>query len=350
MAKMNNNFWKNKKVFITGHTGFKGSWLCLWLKYLGADIKGYSLPLSKNDFLFKKLNLHKDLKSIYADICDLKKLKKSINSYNPDIIFHLAAQPLVIESYKNPLNTFNTNIIGTANVLQSCIGVTNLKSIVIVTTDKCYENLNMQHNFKETDKLGGDDPYSASKAATEIIANSYIKSFLSNIGIATARSGNVIGGGDRGRDRLVPDIIEAIKKNNRLSLRNPKSTRPWQHVFETLNGYLILSEKLYYNKKKYSGAWNFGPSHKKISTKNIVMKIAKIWGSALKISVSPKTKFKEKKYLSLNSRKSNSMLKWGNKLKIDETISLIVQWEKQNYYKKNIHEYSINQLIGFINK
>ena len=350
MAKMNNNFWKNKKVFITGHTGFKGSWLCLWLKYLGADIKGYSLPLSKNDFLFKKINLHKDLKSIYADICDLKKLKKSINNFNPDIIFHLAAQPLVIESYKKPLYTFNTNIIGTANLLQSCIGIPNLKSIVIVTTDKCYENLDAQYNFKETDKLGGDDPYSASKAATEIIVNSYSKSFLSDIGIATARSGNVIGGGDRGKDRLVPDIIEAIKNDNKLILRNPKSTRPWQHVFETLNGYIILSEKLYYNKKKYNGAWNFGPNNKKISTNNITLKIAKSWGRELIIKNNFKTQFKEKKYLSLNSRKANSILKWKNKFTIDETISQIVQWEKKNLNYKNIHQYSIEQLIDYISK
>lgn len=350
MAKINNNFWINKKVFVTGHTGFKGSWLCLWLKYLGADIKGYSLPPSKNEILFKKLKLDKDLKNIYADINILKKLKKSITSYNPDIIFHLAAQPIVIDSYKRPLYTFNTNIIGTANLLQSCIGLSNLKSIVIITTDKCYENLDAQHNFKETDKLGGDDPYSASKAASEIIVNSYSKSFLSNIGIATARSGNVIGGGDRGENRLVPDTITAIKKNDKLNLRNPKSTRPWQHVFETLNGYIILSEKLYSNKKKYSGAWNFGPSYKKISTENIVNQIAKIWGSELKIKKSSKIQFKEKKYLSLNSKKSNSMLKWKNKLKIDETISLIVQWEKQNLNKKNIHKYSINQLEDFIKK
>ena len=350
MAKMNNKFWKNKKVFITGHTGFKGSWLSLWLKYLGADIKGYSLPLTKKEFLFHKFELNKNLKNIYGDIRDLKKLKKSIKNFSPDLVFHLAAQPIVIDSYKRPLYTFDTNIIGTANLLQSCIGIGKLKSIVLVTTDKCYENVDKQYSFKENDKLGGDDPYSASKAASEIVVNSYYKSFLLNTGVATARSGNVIGGGDRGKNRLVPDIIHAIKNNKKLSLRNPESTRPWQHVFETINGYIMLSEKLYSNKKKYSGAWNFGPSQKKISTKNIAVKISKYWEKSLNFNYNSKSQYKEKKFLSLNSEKSNTVLNWQNKFQINETILQIVNWEKQNLINKNMYKYSLDQLIDFMNK
>ena len=325
MVRMKKNFWFNKKVLITGHTGFKGSWLTLWLNHLGANIMGYSLPLTNNEYLFKKLKLQNlsKITNIFDDINNFSNLKKNIEKFKPDIIFHLAAQPIVIDSYKKPLNTFNTNIIGTANLLQSCLRIRNLKSIVIVTSDKCYENNDVQFNFKENDKLGGDDPYSASKAACEIITNSYSKSFLSDVGIATARSGNVIGGGDRGKQRLVTDIINSLKENKILKLRNPGSTRPWQHVFETLNGYIVLSEKLYKNKNKYKGAWNFGPNNKKISTKDIALKIAKLWGK---------------------------ILGWNNKFKIDETILQIVEWEKQNLIDKNMYKFSLSQLLNYINK
>lgn len=349
---MKNNFWSNKKVFITGHTGFKGSWLTLWLNYLGAEIMGYSLPVSKNEYLFKKLKLKSQfkIKSIFGDINNLNYLKKNIKNFKPDIVFHLAAQPIVIDSYKRPIKTLNTNIIGTANLLESCIKIDNLKSIVIITTDKCYENNDSHNNFKEKDKLGGDDPYSASKAACEIITNSYSKSFLSSVGIATARSGNVIGGGDRGKERLVTDIISSIKYNKILNLRNPRSTRPWQHVFETLNGYIMLGEKLYNNRTKFNGPWNFGPSHKKISTKDIAKKISKLWGKDIIFNYPSKAQFKEKKYLSLNSKKSNTKLKWKNKFSLDETIFQIVEWEKQTLNKKDLYEYSLKQLIDFIKK
>ncbi len=350
MVKINNNFWKNKKVFITGHTGFKGAWLCLWLKFLGANILGYSLPLSKNEILFKKLNTKLNIKSIYGDISDFKKLGKSIRNFKPDIIFHLAAQPLVIDSYKKPIYTMSTNIIGTANLMYSAIGIKNLKSIVIVTSDKCYENNENKIQFTEIDKLGGDDPYSASKAASEIVANSFSKSFLENVGVATARSGNVIGGGDYANNRLIPDIIRSINNNKDIFLRHPKNTRPWQHVFETLNGYIILAEKLYKNKKKFSGPWNFGPKKSNLSVEYVTKKMIELWGQKVKIKYGKKTNFKEKKFLSLNSHKAKKYLNWKNKWEINQTISQIVKWHKYSKKYKNIYDFSLNQLIEFINR
>ncbi len=341
-----NNFWKNKKVFITGHTGFKGSWLSLWLNYLNADIMGYSLPVSNKEVLFKKLNLKNKFKTISGDINDSKKLEKNLLKFNPDIIFHLAAQPLVLDSYKNPKTTFQTNIMGTINLLNSCRKLRKLKSIIIVSSDKCYENNERNYNFKEIDKLGGDDPYSASKAAVEIITNSYHKSFFKRIGIATVRSGNVIGGGDYSKDRLVPDTIRSINKKKNLFLRYPDSTRPWQHVFETLNGYIILTEKLTKNKNKYSGSWNFGPNKKGVSVKIIAEKIIKKWKSKIKINYK-NYKFKEKNFLSLNSNKAYKYLNWKNKWTINKTIKQIVNWH-QNSKKEDISKISLKQLIQFI--
>lgn len=341
------NFWKNKKVFITGHTGFKGSWLSLWLSHLNSEVMGYSLPLSKNEYLFKKLNLKDKIKNIKGDINDYKKLKRILNKFNPDIIFHLAAQPLVLDSYINPKKTFKTNISGTINLLECSRNLTKLKSIIVVTSDKCYENNDLKYNFKENDKLGGDDPYSASKAAAEIVTSSYYKSFLKNVGVATVRSGNVIGGGDNSKNRIVPDIMNSINKKNKLVLRNPNSTRPWQHVFETLNGYIILCEKLSKNKKKYSGAWNFGPKSLKISVKEIAQKIIKASDSKIKIKIYNENKFHEKNFLYLNSSKANKILKWKNKWNIDKSINQIVEW---NHYSNNkdIMNLSLSQLTDYI--
>ncbi len=341
------NFWKNKKVFITGHTGFKGSWLSLWLHHLNSEVMGYSLPLSSNEYLFRKLNLKNKIKSIKGDINDFHKLHKSLTKFNPDIIFHLAAQPLVLDSYLNPRDTFKTNVTGTINLLDCSRKLKKLKSIIIVTSDKCYENNDIKYNFKENDKLGGDDPYSASKAAVEIVTTSYYKSFLKKIGVATVRSGNVIGGGDNSKNRIVPDIIKSINNNKKLVLRNPNSTRPWQHVFETLNGYILLCEKLTKNKNKYSGAWNFGPKNLKISVKDIAQKIIKASYSNIEIKFYNENKFNEKNFLSLNSTKANKILKWKNKWNIDKSIEQIVRWNKYSN-DKDIMKISLSQLTDYI--
>ena len=343
------SFWKNKKVFITGHTGFKGSWLSLWLYHLGSNIMGYSLPISNNEFLFKKLNIKNKIKNISGDINDFKRLNRNLIQFNPDIIFHLAAQPLVLDSYLNPKETFNTNIMVTINLLNSSRDLKKLQSIIIVTSDKCYENNEKQYNFKENDKLGGDDPYSASKAAAEIVTSSYYKSYFKEIGVATVRSGNVIGGGDNSKNRIVPDIIRSVNNNNDLVLRNPNSTRPWQHVFDTLNGYIILCEKLAKNKKKYSGAWNFGPNNSKISVKSIAKKIIETSDSKIKIKINSNKKFNEKNFLSLDSTKANKHLKWKNKWNIDQAIQQIVNWHN-NSHRKNIMKLSLSHLTNYINQ
>ncbi len=258
-------FWK-KKVFITGHTGFKGSWLIIILNLLGAKVYGYSLKPKKKS-LFNQIDGGKIIeKSFYGNLNDYKKLKSKISQVKPNIIFHLAAQPLVIESYKNALNTHNTNIMGTINLLEICRGINSIQSIVIITTDKVYKIKKNKSLFSETDELGGDDPYSASKACSEIVTLSYIKSFFNNsrlkFKVSTARSGNVIGGGDYSDNRLVPDILNSINRKKKLIIRNPKSIRPWQHVIEPLIGYLILAQKQFKKKINQDPSWNFGPEKK----------------------------------------------------------------------------------------
>ena len=347
MTKINKKFWNNRKVLITGHTGFKGSWLSLWLHYMNANVLGYSLPLNKKNILYRKLNLNKKIQSKFGDICDDYLLKKTVMDFNPSIIFHLAAQPLVFESYKNPMDTFNTNIMGTAKLMNASIKLKKLESIIIVTSDKCYQNDENKLNFVEDDKLGGDDPYSCSKAAAELIANSFKKSFFKNVGIATARSGNVIGGGDYSKDRIIPDILKSISKRQNLILRNPQSTRPWQHVFDTLNGYLILAEKITKQKKKFSGGWNFGPEKNKITVKKLAEKLIKFSNSNIKIKHIKNKKYVEKKLLSLDSKKANIQLGWSNKWNINKSIEQIINWE--NHSNKNtISENSIYQIVEYM--
>ena len=269
---LNLNFFKDKKVFITGHTGFKGSWLTFILHLSGAKVVGYGLkPKNKFDN-FYLLGLDKKITNYFFDIRNIQRLKKALNKSNPEIIFHLAAQALVKNSYKFPLNTFSTNIIGTLNILEELKNLKKLKSAVIVTSDKCYKNKEKLSGYSENDEIGGEDPYSASKAASENIFYSYLKSYYNKgvkFGLASVRAGNVIGGGDWSDDRIIPDFIKAIWQNKKFVVRSPKSTRPWQHVFDLLSGYLILSKKLY-ESKKYDGSWNFGPKKKNITVKNII--------------------------------------------------------------------------------
>ncbi|MDC3074225.1 CDP-glucose 4,6-dehydratase [Candidatus Pelagibacter sp.] len=335
------NFFKNKKVFITGHTGFKGIWLVNILNFYKADVYGYSKnDKFKNNFA-KLCNLNRK-KSFYGNILDKNKLEKTLRKVSPNIVFHLAAQSIVKESYLKPCDTINTNVIGTMNLLEACRDVKTIKSIIIVTSDKCYENLNKKKSFSENNKLGGDDPYSASKAAAEIITNAYIKSFFNNnrIGIASVRAGNVIGGGDWSENRIIPDCARSIISKKKIYLRNPYSVRPWQHVIDVINGYLILSKKLYMakSKKKYSGSWNFGPNEKMvINVKSLVNKFFKSIKIKKKLALNKKNLFKEKKILKLNSSKSFKKLKWKQKINSSKAIELSANWYL-NYIKnkKNI--------------
>jgi CDP-glucose 4,6-dehydratase len=328
-----NKFWRKKKVFITGHTGFKGSWLCIILNHLGSKIIGYSLKPEKNS-LFNKSKIIKNLSSNhYSNINDIKKLKKALKKTRPEIIFHLAAQPLVLESYKRPLETFSTNIIGTLNLLESIREIKSIKSVIIITTDKVYKINKKNNEYKELDELGGFDPYSSSKVGAEIIVDSYIKSFFKNTflqkKISTVRAGNVIGGGDFSKNRLVPDIIRAINNKRNLIIRNPNHIRPWQHVLDPLMGYLALAEKQYKNQiKDYEHSWNFGPN--KGNFKKVIDVVKYINKKERLNYILKKTSFlKETHILKLNSLKAKKKLKWLCKWNLAETLNKTIEWNNK---------------------
>ena len=324
-------FYKNKKVLVTGATGFKGAWLCNWLKILGAKVYGIGFNPNQNKNLFYNLELQKKIKLKIIDIRNFNLIKKFINKSKPSIIFHLAAQPLIFESYKKPYLTFDVNFRGSLNVVESSINSKNVRSLVVVTSDKCYESNNSSKGFKETDILGGIDPYSASKASTEIMVRAYRKSFQKkrkNIGLSTGRAGNVIGGGDWSSKRLIPDCVRSIQKNKTIVLRNPNFNRPWQHVLEPLKGYLILAKEQYNNPIKFSQAWNFGTNPKSLTTvKKIVEYIIHFWGKGK--LVAKKNNFYEQANLQLNIDKAKKILKWKPTYNIKDSVKLTVDW----YYK-----------------
>jgi CDP-glucose 4,6-dehydratase len=331
------NFWKNKKVFITGHTGFKGSWLTLVLHSLGAKIAGYALnPISKPNF-FDDLNLRKYLtKEHRQDINNFKTLNKAIKNFRPSIVFHLAAQSSVLVSYQKPRETVNANVIGTTNLLESVKKIKSIKSVIIVTTDKVYLNLEKKKKFKENEKLGGFDVYSSSKAACDIVTESYIKSFFSNTncGVSIVRSGNCIGGGDWTKDRIVKDCAQSFAKNKKLIIRSPNATRPWQHVLDPLIGYLKLVRKNY-NNNKFNGPWNFGPDTKKnLKVKQLVLIGKKIFNSKSKI-ILKKKQYYESENLALDSSKAKKFLNWTTKFDDIKSLDMTFKWYKYFYKNKN---------------
>ena len=355
---MKSNFWKNKNVFITGHTGFKGSWLVLILKNLGAKITGYALDPISNPSFFDDLNLSKFLVKDYRkDIKNFDDLNNAIKKAKPSIIFHMAAQSSVLVSYKNPTDTVETNIIGTFNILKAIELNKTVKSALIVTTDKVYLNEDKKINFTENSKLGGYDIYSSSKACCEILTDSFRNSFINykKCRIATVRSGNCIGGGDWTEDRIVKDCVESFIGDKKLNIRSPNATRPWQHVIEPLHGYLKLTEKLNSkNGHKFVGSWNFGPSKVNLSVLNLAKLGKKIFNSKTKIIIN-KTKYKKKheaKYLSLNSTKSFKLLKWKVYLSPEKALNLTFNWFKYYYSKRRkekseIINFSIEQIKNF---
>ena len=344
-------FWKNKKVFLTGHTGFKGTWLSILLNILEAQIYGYSLK-AENQSLFNQAKCYKIMKKNYfLNVNNLNKLKKKIQETKPDIIFHLAAQPLVRDSLKKPIETFNTNIIGTLNVLEAAKMVKSVKSVVIITTDKVYKINPKNKSYVETDELGGKDPYSASKACAEILINSYILSFLSDsksMKVSTARAGNVVGGGDYSKERLVPDILESFNKNKLLTIRNPDHVRPWQHVIEPIYGYLILAEKQYLNQlSKLDHSWNFGPKKESFITVKQVIKEFRNQKMIKKVLIK-KNKNIETKILKLNSSKAIKYLNWRQKWNIKQTLKKINEWNASINKKKNYREVCENQILEYL--
>ncbi len=327
---MFDNVYKNKTVLVTGDTGFKGSWLAIWLKELGANVIGYSLESKTENDNYVICGLGNKIIHIDGDIRNYQSLKSMFDKYEPDIIFHLAAQPLVLEGYHNPAETYSTNIMGTVNILEVVRNIDSVKTVVIVTTDKCYENRECENGYHETDRLGGKDPYSASKAACEIVINSYIQSYFNNnstASIASARAGNIIGGGDWAENRIVPDCIRSLRKNETIKIRNPKSVRPWQYILEPLSGYLKLGALLYKYGEKYSGAWNFGPKEV-ITVKDLVENVIDKWGHGEITILEPSDQNVESSYLRLDISKAIAGLKWEPKLCISESVKYTIDQYK----------------------
>jgi CDP-glucose 4,6-dehydratase len=338
----------NRKVLVTGHTGFKGSWLTLWLHKLGADITGIALKPKNPEDAFYAMHIDKICNDIRKDINNYKDILKVFQQTQPEVVFHLAAQPLVLESYHDPLYTFNTNIIGTANILEACRYTKSVRALLIITSDKCYENTEWNYDYRESDRLGGNDPYSASKASAEIIVNAYRKSFfysMESLSIASARAGNVIGGGDWAENRIVPDCIRSLLANRPIKIRNPESVRPWQHVLEPLGGYIVLAEKMLEDPHKYSEAWNFGPGYNGNRTvKDLTCEVIKNWGKGEWELMEENHKNYEHGLLSLDISKARQILGWNPFLSFEESIKMTVDWYKAQSEKKNMQEFSLKQI------
>jgi len=350
------NLFKGKKILITGHTGFKGSWLALWLSNLGGKILGISLRPQTKPSNYYDCDLSKNIKTIFANIQDKKKIEKVINKFKPDFVFHLAAQSIVLKSFDEPENTWKTNLIGTMNILESLKKLNKKCAVVLITSDKCYKNIETKKGYKETDRLGGEDPYSASKASCEILINSYIQSFFmkkdNKINICSARAGNVIGGGDWSNHRLLPDCMKSTLKNKIIKIRNANSTRPWQHVLEPLSGYISLGMRLYNNGDLHGQSFNFGPSTKKnYSVLDVVKECQKNWNQIKwKKEIKKEIKKKESSLLKLNSKKAKKKLKWGTVLNFKETIKFTISWYKNYKFKKiKPKKYTINQINQYTN-
>lgn len=346
------SIYQNKRVLVTGDTGFKGSWLSLFLKFLGAEVTGYALPPEHQNDHYVALQLSDHINHVDGDIRDIDKLKLTIDSCQPEFIFHLAAQSLVGRSYKEPKQTFDTNIAGSVNVLEVARSCESLKVLIYVTSDKCYSNKGWVWGYRENDELGGRDPYSASKAAAEIVFWSYLDSFFnsgSNLGAASVRAGNVIGGGDWSEDRLIPDSMRAVLSNRALELRNPAATRPWQHVLEPLFAYLLLGAFLYKEPARYSGSWNFGPqSGSSRSVWEVASAFMKQWGRPDMIVADGERKYREETVLHLNSEKAFYMLDWEQAWDFDRTLRETADWYRRYDSGESAYEISTEQIKNYL--
>ena len=352
---MFNDIYKNKRVFLTGHTGFKGSWLALWLTSLGAKVVGYSLKPNTDPSMFEELDIENKIeKSIIGDILDTQKLEEEITSFKPDIVFHLAAQPLVRLSYTEPKLTYETNVIGTLNVLEASRRCPSVKAFVNITTDKCYENKEINRGYREDEPMGGYDMYSSSKGCVEIMSSSYRRSFLqdeNSYAMATARAGNVIGGGDWAADRLIPDCIRYINDDKKIEIRNPNAVRPWQHVLEPLSGYLLLGQKLLEEGKKYAEGFNFGPNEDSVlRVQDVVNMVIKNFEKG-EMVVHKTDNLHEANLLMLNIEKAFNVLGWHPTYSADTAIKETVNWYK-HFYNKDIdmYEFTMNQIKNYEEK
>lgn len=349
---MLNNFYFDKKVLITGHTGFKGSWLSCWLHELGAHTIGYALKPPTTPNFFETCNIEKRVTSITGDVRDAHKLKIVMEKYKPEIVFHLAAQPLVRYSYTEPVETYETNVMGTVNLLEACRHTPSVRVIIVVTSDKCYENHEWVRGYREDDSLGGYDPYSSSKGCAELISNAYVRSFFNpdnyeqhGVALATVRAGNVLGGGDWTEDRIIPDCVKALSENKPIVLRYPEAIRPWQHVLEPLYGYLLLGRHLYESGQEFVGAWNFGSDDRDAkSVRWVVEQITKMWGAPLPITIKQGGNPHEAKYLKLDSSKAKSNLGWSPMWDLHYALTKTVEWYKAYYSYEPMVNTTIKQI------
>lgn len=348
---VNTAFWQGKKVFLTGHTGFKGSWLSLWLQSLGAKVKGFALEPPTTPSLFVKASVAAGIESEIGDIRDLEAIRASMASFNPDILIHMAAQPLVRLSYREPVETYATNVMGTVHVLEAARQCSNLKAIINVTTDKCYENREWVWGYRENEPMGGHDPYSNSKGCSELVTAAYRSSFFNTIdtaALASARAGNVIGGGDWAEDRLIPDILRAFEQQQPVVIRNPLATRPWQHVLEPLSGYLILAEKLYTEGAVYAEGWNFGPRDEDVQPVEWILNhMVKQWGAGASWRLDTDPQPHEAQLLKLDISKAAAKLKWHPRWSLAQTLDSIVEWHQCWLGQKDIREITLNQISRY---
>ena len=348
------NFWQGKTVLVTGHTGFKGSWMSLWLQQLGADVVGYSLAPPTEPSLFKDARVNEGIQSNEADIRDLSRLQDVIANTKPDVIFHLAAQPLVRYSYDHPIETYETNVMGTVNVLEAARREASVKAVVCITTDKCYENREWVWGYRENEAMGGYDPYSSSKGCSELVISAYRNSYFSSgegPAVASVRAGNVIGGGDWAEDRLIPDIVRAMMKNEGVIIRAPKSIRPWQHVLEPLSGYMLLAERLWDEKNSYADAWNFGPNDEDAKPVEwIVERLTQSWGEGAHWELDKDVNPHEAQYLKLDISKVKSLLGYEPRLDLGTTLEWVTQWYKAYHNGDDMRQVTQQQIVQFEEK
>ena len=347
---MEKNFWRDKNVFVTGHTGFKGGWLSLWLQAMGANVFGYALEPDSKTNMFDRAEVGKGMHSVFGDLLDIEHLEREMVAFAPDVVFHLAAQPIVLDAHAAPRETYITNIIGTVNLFECIRKTKSIKAIVNITTDKCYKNVGSQKIFSEEDRLGGSDPYSSSKASVELISDAYRSSYFNEleIGLATGRAGNVIGGGDWGKYRLVPDILASLHAGERVIVRSPNSIRPWQHVLEPLQGYLFLGQRLCENRVKFNGGWNFGPAKDQVITvRELVCLASEIWGTEPDFISEDSSGVKEDLSLQLDSGKAQRQLDWNPTLNIKEALSLTVKWHLEYSSGGDMRDFSLNQIDSY---
>lgn len=349
---MNPNFWKARRVFITGHTGFKGGWLSLWLQSLGAEVHGYSLAPPTNPNLFTLAGIERGMSSsTLADIRDLEQLAAAIQQAQPEIVFHLAAQALVRYSYHNPVETYAVNVMGVVNLLEAVRTANGIKALVNVTTDKCYENREWPWAYRENETLGGHDPYSNSKGCAELVTAAYRNSFLASAGIAvaTARAGNVIGGGDWAADRLLPDILHAIDSETPLTIRSPGAIRPWQHVLEPLSGYLTLAEHLYKDGQAFAEAWNFGPADDNVQTVGWILEQTAQRAPKLEWQITASEQPHEASYLKLDSSKARSRLTWHPRWRLQTALDKTLDWHQAWCGGGDMHAITLTQIDEYLN-